>query len=127
MWDTRSWFDRVSARSSATVFAVILGTLPVSAHAQYIPPWLVVAALSPIVVLFLCVILGFITRSVRTGVLHAAIVLAWIVLFSLAAYFVENDYVIWTPLTLYLLHSALLLVLIVVEMARRIAGSSRTA
>ena len=115
----------MSARSSATIFAVILGALPVSAHAKYIPPWLVVAALSPIVVLFLCVILGFLTRSVRTGVLHAAIVLAWIVLFSLAAYFVENDYVIWTPLALYLLHSALLLVLIVVETARRIAGSSR--
>ena len=125
MWDTRSWSGRMGARSSATIFAVILGTLPVSAHAQYIPPWLVVAALSPIVVLFLCLVLGFLTRSVRTGVLHAAIVLAWIVLFSLASYFVENDYVIWTPLALYLLHSALLLVLIVVETARRIAGSSR--
>ncbi len=125
MWDTRGWSGRMSTRSSVTIFAVVLGILPVSAHAQYIPPWLVAAALSPILVLFLCVILGFLTRSVRTGVLHAAIVLAWIVLFSLASYFVENDYVIWTPLALYLLHSALLLVLIVVETARRIAGSSR--
>ena len=55
------------------------------------------------------------------------IVLVWVVLFSLAAYFVENDYVIWTPLVLYLLHSALLVVLIVVQDAKRLAGNGQTA
>ena len=116
----------MSARYLSPIFAVILGSLPGSAHAQYIPPWLVVGALSPLLVLLLCIILGLLTRSVRVGALHAAIVLAWVVLFSLASYFVENDYVIWTPLALYLLHSALLVVLIVVQIAKRIAGSGHT-
>jgi len=116
----------MNARSLATISAVLLGTLPVSAHAQYVPPWLVVAALSPILAFVLCIILGFLTRSVRIGALHAAFVLAWVVLFSLASYFVENDYVIWTPLTLYILHSALLVVLIVVEIARNFVSPTNT-
>lgn len=73
----------------------------------------------------LCIVLGCLTRSVRIGALHAAFVLAWVVLFYLASYFIENDYVIWTPLALYILHSALLLVLIVFEIAKRIAGRAR--
>ncbi len=117
----------MSPRSLATTLAVVLGTLPVSAHAQYVPPWLIAAVLSPILVFLLCIILGGLTRSIRIGAFHAALVLAWVVLFSLASYFVENDYVIWTPLALYILHSALLLVLIVVEIAKRIAGRARTA
>lgn len=118
-----------SPRSLATTVAVFLGALPISAHAQNVPPWLVVAVLSPILVFILCIVLGVLTRSIRIGALHAALVLAWIVLFSLASYFVENDYVIWTPLALYTLHSALLLVLIVVEIARRIgcrAGAAKS-
>ena len=118
---------KMSPRSLATAFAVVLGTFPVSAHAQYIPPWLIAAVLSPILVFLLCIILGGITRNIRIGALHAAFVLAWVVLFSLASYFVENDYVIWTPLALYILHSVLLLVLIFVEIAKRIAGHDHTA
>jgi hypothetical protein len=106
--------------------AITLGTLSVPAHAQYVPPWLIAAALSPILVLFLCIILGLLTRSVRAGALHAAVVLAWVVLFSLASYFVENDYVIWTPLALYVLHSVFLVVLIAVKTARRLSGRART-
>jgi len=117
----------VSHRVSATTIAACLGTLPVSAYAQYVPPWLIAALLSPILVLFLCIILGVLCRSVRIGALHAGLVITWVVLFSLASYFVENDYVIWTPLTLYILHSALLFVLIVVEAAKRMSGRARTA
>ena len=112
-------------RSSATTLAVVLGTFPVSAHAQYVPPWLIAAALSPILVFLLCIILGCLTRSIRIGTLHEAFVLAWIVLFALASYFIENDYVIWTPLTLYFLHSAFLVVLIILELPRRIFGCPR--
>lgn len=117
----------MSTRTSATTIAVTLGALPASAHAQYVPPWLIAAVLSPILVLFLCIVLGVLSRSLRIGALHAGLVIIWVVLFSLASYFVENDYVIWTPLALYILHSALLLVLIVVEVAKRISGRARTA
>lgn len=116
----------IRTRSIATFFAAILGTFPVAAHAQYIPPWMIVAALSPVFVLLLCVVLGWLTRSVRIGALQAALVIAWVVLFALASYFVENDYVIWTPMALYVLHSVLLVVLIVVEIAKRIAGRGHT-
>lgn len=112
----------MSPRSLATTIAVFLGTFPVPAHAQYVPPWAIAAVLSPILVLLLCIVLGCLTRSLRIGALHAGLVLAWVVLFYLATYFLENDYVIWTPLALYLFHSVLLLVLIVVELAKRITG-----
>jgi hypothetical protein len=115
--------DRMSARQLLPFLALSLGLFPICAYAQYVPPLLVVAALTPILVLLLCVVLGILTRSVRVGALHAAYVLAWVLLFILASYFIENDYVIWTPLVLYLLHSALLLVLIVVQIGRRIARS----
>lgn len=123
--DRKATFDS-SARSLSRVLAVGLGSLPISAHAQYIPPWLIAGVLSPLLVLFLCIVLGFLARSVRTGALHAGLVLVWVVLFTLAAYFVENDYVIWTPLVLYCLHAALLVVLIVVQIAKRLAGSDPT-
>ena len=106
------------------ILAIALGSLPTTAHAQYVPPWLIAGVLSPILVLLLCIVLGCITRSLRTAALHAGLVLVWVVLFSLASYFVENDYVIWTPLALYMLHAMLLLVLIVVAIARRVAGNA---
>ena len=106
--------------------AIMLGAFPVAAQAQYIPTWLIAAALSPILVLLLCVVLGVLARSVRVGARHAAFVVTWVVLFSLASYFVENDYVIWTPLVLYVLHSVLLFALIIMEIARKIAGRAST-
>lgn len=69
--------------------------------------------------LFLCVILGLAAGSVRIAALHAGLVILWVVLFTLAAYFVENDYVIWTPLVLYGLHALLVVGLIVFYIARR--------
>lgn len=111
----------------ATIFAFMLGAFPIAAQAQYVPTWLVAAILSPILVLFLCIVLGVLARNIRIGAIHAALVVTWVVLFSLASYFVENDYVIWTSLTLYILHSALLLVLIVVEIAKRITGRASAA
>ena len=115
----------MNARGFSLVLAALLVSHPLVAHAQHIPPWLVAAALSPILVLGLCAVLGVVSRNLRRGLIHGALVILWVVLFSLAAYFIENDYVIWTPLALYILHSALLMVLIVVAIARRIAGNTR--
>ena len=59
-----------------------------------------------------------------TALFMAAVVLllAWVILFSLAAYFIENDYVIWTPLVIYAAHCSLIIILIAVHTARRIRG-----
>ena len=99
---------------------VVLLLFSVSAHAQYIPPILVAAALSPLLVIFFAIILGISARSWRVGIRHTLLVLLWILLFGLASYFIENDYVIWTPLVLYAAHFLLILVLIPVNIVKRI-------
>lgn len=108
--------------SAGAGLAALAGMLPASAQAQYVPPALIAAALSPILVLILCAVLGWLRRSLRTGMIHAGLVLLWVVLFSFASYYVRNDYVIWTPLAAYILHSLLLLILTVVETTRRITN-----
>ena len=103
-------------------FAILLCALATPAQAQNVPIWVVVGLLSPLPVFLLCLILGVLARSVRTGAIHAGLVLCWIVLFTLASYSIENDYVIWTPLVLYMLHAVLLLILTAVQIVRRVSG-----
>jgi hypothetical protein len=97
-------------------------TLPAVAQAQEIPPLLAALALSPIVVFLLVIALGIVTRNWVAGVAHAALVGTWIVLFGIASYWVENDYVIWTPLALYAIHAVVLVVLVVKGALRRGRG-----
>lgn len=106
---------------AALAGVVVLVLLPRDAAAQYIPPWLVVGALSPLAVLALAVLLGLLARSWRTGALHGGLVVLWVLLFLVAAYFVENDYVIWTPMVLYAAHALLIMVLIIAKLARRLS------
>ena len=104
-----------------------LSLLPGIANAQHIPIWLVVGALSPVVVILLAVILGVLSRSWWIGAVHTGLVFAWVLLFGLAAYFVENDYVIWTPLVLYAAHALVIFVFIVVNIAKRIGNAGNAA
>jgi len=117
----------MSTRSISLFTAVAFASYPISAQAQYVPIWLIAGVLSPLLAFLLCVILGLLTKSIRTGGRHAIIIFIWIILFSLTSYFVENDYVIWTPLVLYALHSALLVVLIVRQIIRRFAKNENIA
>ena len=107
-------FSRVSLVGGATLMG-----FPLAAHAQRIPGWLVVAALSPVVMILLAIVLGILTRSFRTGVLHVALILLWVMTFGIASYYVTNDFIIWTPLLLYTLHAILLLVLILWQIVIR--------
>ena len=117
----------MNTRSISIFTAVTLASYPISAHAQYVTNWLIAGVLSPLLAFLLCVILGLLAKSIRIGDRHAIIILIWIILFSLASYFVENDYVIWTPLVLYVLHSVLLVVLIAVQIIKRFARNDNTA
>lgn len=63
----------------------------------------------------------------RTGTAHAGLVLVWVLAFGFAAYFVENDYVIWTPLVFYAAHALFILVLVMVAIARRLRAVDRAA
>ena len=98
---------------SKSVLAVSALTVPGTAQAQHIPPIIVALALSPVLVLMLAVVLGIVMRSWKAGLSHSGLIVVWIVLFGVAAYWVENDYVIWTPLLLYVVHAIILIVLIV--------------
>ncbi len=104
--------------------AVILLLIPGIAHAQYVPFVFIAAAVSPLFVLLLAIILGFATKSWRVGVTHAALLVFWVLLFLITARTVENDYVIWTPIGLYAAHTVLILILIVNNMFKRSRPSS---
>ncbi|MBU2675686.1 MAG: hypothetical protein KJP16_01295 [Gammaproteobacteria bacterium] len=105
-----------SSKFLLTVSALIL---PAVAYAQHISPVIAAFAVSPIVVLLLTAVLGFVSRSWLVGIAHAGLVLLWILLFGIASYWVENDYVIWTPLVLYGVHAVALVALIVRGLLRR--------
>ena len=106
---------------SATALVTIAAlALPSIAHAQHISPLLAALALSPILVFLLAIVLGVVSRSWRVGAAHCGLVGIWVLLFGVASYWVENDYVIWTPLALYLVHAFIMVVLIGNGVLRRV-------
>lgn len=106
----------------AVLSSIVFSMIPVTAYAQNIPIVYALAALSPLLAIILAILLGWISHSFHAGVMHVVLLLAWVILFSLAAYFIENDYVIWTPLVIYAAHCSLIIILIAVHTARRIRG-----
>lgn len=58
-------------------------------------------------------LLGWLARSIRLGLVHAVLIITRVALFWLASNFVTNDYVIWAPLAVYLLHSAVIIALVI--------------
>ena len=61
------------ARFAWTLSAALLA-LSFPAHAQAIHPLWIVGALSPLAVLLLTVLLGWLARSLRLGLVHAVLV-----------------------------------------------------
>lgn len=112
-------------KGTQIISAAPLLLTPAVAHAQHIPVWLAAAALSPLLVLVLAIVLGFVARSWRVGAIHTALVAVWVLLFFIASRTVENDYIIWTPIILYVAHAVLILVQIVIGIAKRVGTDSR--
>ena len=105
-----------------------LTSLPLAsemAFAQHVPTSIAVAALSPLVVVALAVVLGIVAGSWRVGIMHAGLLLVWILVFLFTAQHVENAYVIWVPIILYGAHTLLISVLLVVHTVRRLASRDR--
>ena len=102
------------------VLTLLALALPAIAHAQEIPPLIFVLAVSPVLVAGLAIALGFVSRSWRVGVTHLGLIGIWILLFVVASYWVESDIVIWTPLVLYGIHAATLLVMLTRSVLQRI-------
>lgn len=105
----------------------MLLALPTAAHAHGIHPLWIAGALSPLAVLLLCAVLGWMQRSVRVGTMHALLIIVWVTLFWLASNYVTNDYLIWTPLALYLLHTVVIIVLVVWQAIARVRSAKRVA
>jgi MFS-type transporter involved in bile tolerance (Atg22 family) len=110
----------MTVKSPRALVAISALTVPGTALAQNISPIIAALALSPVLVFLLAIVLGFVTRSWRVAVKHSGLVCVWILLFGIASYWVENDYVIWTPLGLYLIHAATMVILIARGLLRRI-------
>lgn len=102
----------MQSSTSQALWSLMLLALPRMAMAQNIPPEIAALALSPVLALLLALVLGIVNRSLRIGLGHSGLVVLWILLFGVASYWVENDYVIWTPLVLYGIHTATMVILI---------------
>lgn len=103
--------------------AIIVSLVPGIALAQHIPVVVAVAALSPLLVMLCAVVLGALEHNWKTGAKHLGMVIVWIVLFGVASYNVENDYVIWTPMLLYALHALLIIILIFKQIVQRMKSN----
>lgn len=104
---------------------VVFLALPFPVHAHGIHPIWIVGALSPLVVLLLAAILGWLARSVRLGAIHASLIILWVTWFGLASYFVKNDYIIWAPLAAYLLHMGVIVISVLWYAVTRMRSRAR--
>ena len=96
------------------------------ALAQEIRLWMVAGVVSPAWALILVGALAFAAPRVRKAGLHALLFAFWIVAFLLASNFVTNDWVIWTPMHLYIVHLAVLPIILFLDLVRRIERSAET-
>lgn len=111
---------QINSSKALWVFAAL--TWPGSALAQNIPPIIAALAFSPVLAFLFAIVLGVVTRSWRVALLHSGLIGMWILLFGIASYRVENDYVIWMPLALYGVHAATMILLIARGVLRRARG-----
>ena len=115
----RSWLNRCIAGA-----LLLLVSSP--ALAQYIPLWLIAGVISPAWALVLIVALALCAPRLGKAGLHTLLLTVWIVTFLLASNFVTNDWIIWTPMHLYIVQLALLPILLFYEFLRRIEASGVT-
>ena len=103
---------------------VLLLLVSPPALAQKIPLWVAAGVLSPVWALVLVIALALCAPRVGKAGLHSKLLALWIVAFLLASFYVENDWVIWTPMHLYVLHLVLLPIFLFRQLVRRIETSA---
>ena len=106
---------------------VLLGLAPAPAYAHGIPVWMFVAAASPLPVLILIAVYGWLAGSLRAALIHAFLLAVWVAWFWLASNVnevtllgISTDYVIWSALVLYTLHALLILILVPLHAFKRL-------
>jgi len=103
---------------------VLLMLVSPPALAQKLPLWVVAGVVSPVWALVLVIALAMCAPRLGKAGLHSKLFALWIAAFLLASFFIENDWVIWTPMHLYILHLALLPILVFRQLLRRIETSA---
>ncbi len=113
-------------RSTGTSWLILLSGFAAieSAHAQHISTRTAAAVISPLVVIVLAIVLAILNRNWLTGIVHVGLVGLWVALLIIASQLVENDYIIWTPLALYVLHAIIILILLLSAIIKRVSVSS---
>ena len=111
-------------RLNRCLAGVLLLLVSPPALAQKIPLWVFAGALSPVWALVLVIALALCAPRLGKAGLHSKLLALWIVAFLLACFFIENDWVIWTPMHLYILHLTLLPIFLFRQLARRIETSA---
>jgi hypothetical protein len=86
-------------------YTLLLIIVSPAAHAQHISNAIALAALSPIFVVLLAGILGWLERRLLSGIVNVCLVLVWVIAFAVLSNLVTNDWLIWMPVALYALHS----------------------
>ena len=117
LFPPRIWLNRCLA-------GVLLLLVSQPALAQRIPLWVVAGVLSPVWALVLVIALALCAPRRGKAGLHSTLFALWIVAFLLASFFIENDWVIWTPMHLYILHLAFLPIFLFRQLVRRIETSA---
>jgi len=106
------------------VTGMLLVLVSPAALAQKVPLWVVVGVVSPVFALVLVGALALSAPRLGKAGLHVRLLVLWIVAFLLTSFFVENDWVIWTPMHLYILHLAVLPIFVFRQLLRRIETSA---
>ena len=96
------------------------------ALAQEIRLWMVAGVVSPLWALILIGALALAAPRLSKAGWHVLLLAFWIVTFLLASNFVTNDWVIWTPMHLYILQLFLLPIILFRELIRSIERSAET-
>lgn len=91
---------------------------PGAAQAQQVPAVFVLAVFSPVVMVLLAGWLGWRQRKLLLGLLHVVLILFWVMLFALLSNSVSQDLLIWTPVMLFLIHSAWILVQLIASFTK---------
>ena len=88
---------------------LLLAFVP-SAYAQEVPGAFAVAVLSPIVMILLAGILGWLDRRPMSGLMHIGLIVLWVAAFLVLSRHVTTDWLIWAPIFLYSIHSLYILI-----------------
>jgi len=87
---------------------------------------MVAGVISPVWALILLGALAIAAPKPGKAGLHAIVFAVWIVTFLLASNYVTNDWVIWTPMHLYIVHLAVLPIILFGDLQGGIEGTTIT-